>query len=244
MSKRRPAKQTSPTAAQLGLMRHSMPLETLRKSLAEERAKSRLVLFGVDVLSPFADRQIGGMPTARFPDEITALRSFVVAAIRLGGGSGTLQALCRRAEQFEGTDCRSTATGAVLRPRPPRASRRPSAAQGRSLDDYVDVGNRLRQVKQENLELLVEYYVLRGSATELAQTRGIDSAALGGRLSQAKRALREALDDLLPPRSKGSSHDRRKGRTCPGTDQLVERRARVARMIEKRLNNATGEGAK
>jgi DNA-directed RNA polymerase specialized sigma24 family protein len=63
---------------------------------------------------------------------------------------------------------------------------------------------RLRKIPLEMLETLVSYYVEGVSAKVLAENYGIGTSAVGGRISAAKRTLRKALGDLVPPVKRNS----------------------------------------
>ena len=79
-----------------------------------------------------------------------------------------------------------------------------SALRESLVTENKDVFERLRKIPLEMLETLVSYYVEDVSAKVLAENYGIGTSAVGGRISAAKRALRKALGDLVPPVKRNS----------------------------------------
>jgi hypothetical protein len=104
------------------------------------------------------------------------------------------------------------------------------------LVDYLDLRARLALLPERQLEVLLLFYVLRAPAEELAKRYHTEVGSIGGRISQARRALRKVLADLLPV-SLRQPHRRESVRQAPGlvTDPAEERRAKVVRLLERRL---------
>jgi hypothetical protein len=97
----------------------------------------------------------------------------------------------------------------------------------------------LRVLPTEQIGLLVEYYVRGCPAVDLARDLGCSAASIGGRLTQARRALRRAL---RPPLSHEAveEYDRRD----VAREEIAERRAKVARFLQKRMDEPAGAGAR
>lgn len=212
--------------------RYLMPAARLAIELAKESGSGAHELFGASVLTkPDADEDRQRTDRARFRDELAALRAFVRAVVHLDGANGQMSDLGRN---FPGDGARGRRDKATIRIAGRGGSRGLSfddTRNARRIDDFVDVGLRLRDLPPAQIELLVEFYVFGCSAERLAQYLGCCTSSIGGRLTQSRRALREALRPLLPqPDDETTGHV-----AVPATD-LAVRRAKVSRFLRRRMD--------
>lgn len=216
--------------------RYLMPTAQLAAELARERGFGERELFGASILiKPETEEELRRKRSARFPDELAALRAFVHATVVLDGANGQMTDLANKLSAGAAGRRRGPATIKV-------SHRAGNARRGfdesytaRLLDDFVDVGVRLHEFPPERLRLLVEYYLFGCTAHEIASELGCCAASVGGRLGQARRSLREALVDLLPSAKKKEPRAVEQKR-----DDLEERRAKVSRFLLKRAKETGG----
>lgn len=220
--------------------RARMSLQQLRRTIELER----MALHGGAQGSRAAADAISPRNESRFPDELAALRAYARAAMKLSGGSVSLWPQVERAgvQRLRVNGALHFEAEAFIRC---RLTRKFEPSMPRELEDYVDVGFRLRDIAPAHLQLLVAYYVFGCKAKELAGEYGTCVSALGGRLSQARRALRCALQELLPSPDRamaarlGEAALASAIREAAVNDAAEQRRLKVARLLRRRL--ATGE---
>ncbi|MCP4674772.1 MAG: hypothetical protein GY854_04505 [Deltaproteobacteria bacterium] len=214
--------------------RYQLTKTELASLIARERAEAPLTLFGVDLQCK--ENLEDGKKDYRFPNEITALRACIRAKLGLRGTNSPLAHLAKNADVHgRGTGTRRS-RDLTVRVRGKKTRNWNEAAKTDQLCDLVDVGARLDQLQPDTLELLVSYYVLQRSAKDLAKEHKVDPARIGGRLSAALRALRQALVGLVPPRNSTDSLNHKIRKPMTEDDLLRERRIKVARMLKKRID--------
>jgi hypothetical protein len=169
-------------------------------------------------------------PPARFRDEISALRAYAWATIRLLGPLGSpLRSLTSIVEGRSLPLDRVRCTARDIDPQ----------RCFPILADFVDVGVRLETIGSGIAQLLFDYYVLGIKAAQLAEREHVDASVIGGRLSSARSTLRRALVGLIP--ESRSIPESPRG-AAPDGNRRLERRQRVSRLIEKRLGLAPRRG--
>lgn len=220
--------------------RYLMTATRLSIALAKERNFGARELFGASVLvKPDSDEDRRRKEGARFRDELAALRAFVRAVVELDSANGQM---CDLGRTFPGDGAKRIRNKETIRisGRAGRQGRSfDDSRNARLVDDFVDVGNRVRDFPAERLSLLVEHYVFGTEAKQLAELAKIDATSVGGRLSQARRALRKALADLIPSQREAEAD----GERSRPVDKLEARREKVSRFLRKRLDGGDREEA-
>jgi hypothetical protein len=215
--------------------RYLMTAARLAVDLAKERGCAVRELFGASVVfKNDSDDEKRHKERARFRDELTALRAFVRAVVELDGANGQMCDLGRTFLGDGASRCHGKATVRIAG-RADRSGRSfDDSRNARLVDDFVDVGVRLHDLPPTQLRLLVAYYVFGFTAEELAQDLGCCPSSIGGRLTQSRRAMREALRPLLPQRTgRGAEH------AAMVTDDLTTRRLKVSRFLCRRMEQPT-----
>jgi predicted DNA-binding protein YlxM (UPF0122 family) len=204
--------------------RYLMPLAQLADELATEREnslstffKGRRYHFNVSIDRP---------DEVRFSNEVAALRAYCRATIALQNCG--LSSLDRLSE----TSGSSRSKKATVRPRGKSHRQNAEPKNMRQLEDFVDVGSRLNAVDQNRLVLLIDFYIIDRSAEEIAKEYGIAVSTVGGRISQARNKLRQALDGIVP-----QTVSKKTNRETVSDQRSTEdkRRDRAATLLKKRL---------
>ncbi len=211
--------------------RYELSYNQLTALITRGRESRPRVLFGVDL-----SQAEEATEDHRFPNEIVALRSYVRGGIALGSAGGPTkfvtdeEILVERDRRRVGNN-RPTVRVAN---RKSRNSGQDAVTQ-RHLENFVDVGICLARMHQRQVILLIRYYVWGERANDLASDYQITPSALGGRISQARRALRKAVAQLLPKPQKRATTQQ----TTQSAQQewLEERREKVSRMLRARREN-------
>lgn len=181
-------------------VRYLMPTAQLAVDLARERGFGERELFGASLIhKPDTEEERQRKEGARFPDEIAALRAFVRACVVLDGANGQMTDLAGKVHPGARGRRRGVTPTVRASQRSIRLRRSfDDSHNAHLLDDFVDVGKRVRHFPPARLRLLVERYVFGLTAMEIASDLGRDSSSVGGQLGHARRALKTALADLLP----------------------------------------------
>ena len=103
-----------------------------------------------------------------------------------------------------------------------------------SIINVIDIEKRLVNVKEDNLTLLFEYYISKIPATSMAEKRNIKVTAFGGKLSAARRELRNAMKDIIVKNEKNEKTILIK--RDPLEDMKKDRMRKAAIYVRKRMN--------
>lgn len=218
--------------------RYLLPTAQLAADLARERGFGERELFGASLIRrPDTEEERRRKEGARFPDEIAALRAFVRATVVLDGANGQMTRLAAALGQGQAGPRRGRSATIKVSARAGRVGRVfEESANSRLLDDFVDVGNRLRGLPPDRLRLLIERYVFGLTARKVADELGCSTSSIGGQLGQARRALRRALAELLP-----AAPPRPVKPPVPTKNKQAELLNRAARHLRKCLEAAAEE---
>ncbi len=226
--------------------RYFMSQNELAKEISKEHSQNNIYLLGKRLLLLESQCKDTSKDDFRFPNELAALFSFVNAAIVLQGPESAMVSVCRQVSKLIGSSCRSATDKQTTRPRAKTLNNSFEPSFSKSLDDFVDLKSRLSQLPEDQLDLLISYYVLQKDAKALSKGLGVDVSSIGGRLSQARRALARALEGLIPRRSRNRrKHDViKKPLNLPSTISLLaERKAKVSKFLtKKQFGNDVGKG--
>jgi hypothetical protein len=209
-----------------------MPPARLAEEITKERGDVLNELFGVNLRSKQYSDSTQPPGDYRFPNDLSAFKMFVGAALALQNSGNPMAGL-----EHVVPGCisrgRSSQHRQEMKTRKITHRAGENAYLSRCMDDFVDVGLRLDRLPDDQLELLVNYYVLGQSADKLSRRYQIEPCQLGGRISQARKALRQVLGGLIPSRE--SIEKPGEGGPSRSIRAVDRRRDKVSRFLSKRI---------
>jgi DNA-directed RNA polymerase specialized sigma24 family protein len=216
--------------------RYEMNPVELNKLLLRETNASSVYLFNKNLRKQTPIEDSEDKSKHRFCNEIEALKAYVRAKIFLSNVNGTLTQLEKQAQTHFNFSNRVQKDQITAKPKSRQSKEHGKSIKDIALMDMIDIGKCLDNMPEENLSLLIEFYILKKSAKEIAKDKNIGVDSLGGRISQSRRLLARVLYGLIP-----SDHDiavskkERQRRAFDAREELRIRREKASRFIARKM---------
>jgi hypothetical protein len=208
--------------------KYRMSTIELRGALSLENRKNKIYLFGekLEINSGNDDHHNS---QSRFKDEITALLTYCYShLLAYGTGRSEIEENrlgMRRHDEIEAIKIKR------------KKIYSPENARSTAIMNIVDIGNRLKNMDQENLQLLIGYYIEKIPAKVLARERCLDMPQLGGKISAARRELRKVLGELIDTKRGNPNHNNTEKRDIREVRQNEKeiRKRKAINFIQKKI---------
>jgi hypothetical protein len=148
-----------------------------RRDLAEhilQERRNATYLFDQPVMPCDDEVSCDSIEKHRFPNELAALYSFVNAYVALPSPRGAMTSVIRQCASHSGASFGNRSSKQTVRPRTRHARQTRDPSFVRSLDDYTELKSRIMHLSDDDLFLLVSYYVLKKDAKSLSRELDID----------------------------------------------------------------------